>query len=559
MAHTDTRAGLGHVRGFIQKHCVLTKQDERLLSRQGFRLGWLVDLRPAFLDGPTLSKIADEFWVRHRDRLPFQVAGMEIAAIPLVAAIVMKGIELGIAVNGIIIRKQRKRDGRGRLVEGIPNEHPVIIVDDTFNSGESLEKARVVLAAEELRVSGFFVVIDYRAEIGRCWLETTALPLVSLFELPEFGLEVVRREKAPQQQMFAQAWSFRSGQGSPYYVNPKSGLVGNAEQLFYGTEGGSLLCLSAADGSKQWETIFPNAGLNRVWSTPALCGERLFVGAYNGSFYCLDRKTGSEIWQQELCEWIGSSPVCVADLDLVSVGLEYERTDTKGGIAAFSMSTGDKLWEFPLRQYQHGSSTYFPENESLITGTNDHDVVSINARSGRLNWRFETRRSVKYAPAVEPQRKLVAFASFDKSIYVVDATTGRRVVEIQTEGLCYTTPLITGGRLFCGSGDRNLYVLDLDTFKPIGRLDLKARVYATPVVIDDMVVVGTTGGQVFFIDKETLQVRSRLVVPDSVTNSVVASADRSMVFVPTCTSDIYGFRRIQSSSEVSPAGPKEAV
>ena len=553
MAHDNTEIKLAQVRAFIEKHCVLTKQDERLLSRQGFRLGWLVDLRPAFLDGPTLSKIADEFWVQYRDLLPFQVAGMEIAAIPLVAAIVVKGNELGFAVNGIIIRKQRKRDGRGRLVEGIPNEHPVIVVDDTFNSGESLEKARIVLAAEELHVFGFFVVINYRAEMGQHWLEKTALPLVSLFDLPEFGLEVVRRKKAPLQQIFAQAWSFRSGQGSPYYVNPKSGLVGNAKQLFYGTERGALLCLNAEDGSKLWETLFPNTGKKGIWSTPALCGDQLFVGAYNGSFYCLDRETGSEIWQQELCEWIGSSPVCVADLDLVSIGLEYERTDTKGGIAAFSMSTGDKLWEYPLRQYQHGSSTYFAENKSLITGTNDHDVVSIDARSGRLNWRFETRRSVKYAPAVEPQRKLIAFASFDKSIYVVDATTGRKVAEIQTDGLCYTTPLITNGRLFCGSGDRNLYVLDLDTFKPIGRLDLKARVYAPPVLIDDMVVVGTTGGQVFFIDKETLQVRSQLVVPDSITNSVVASADQSMIFVPTCTSDIYGFRRLESSFEVSPA------
>ena len=67
-------------------------------------------------------------------------------------------------------------------------------------------------------------------------------------------------------------------------------------------------------------------------------------------------------------------------------------------------------------------------------------------------------------------------ASFDGNIYVLRAETGELVAKFKTDNVCYTTPLITHGRVFCGSGDRHLYVIDLAEMRLLKRLNCGARV-----------------------------------------------------------------------------------
>ena len=63
-------------------------------------------MQPLWLDA-----YATLFWERYAGSFPFQVCGMESAAISLVAAIVLKGHAKGKDVNGLFVRKSRKRMG----------------------------------------------------------------------------------------------------------------------------------------------------------------------------------------------------------------------------------------------------------------------------------------------------------------------------------------------------------------------------------------------------------------------------------------------------------------
>src|SRR6185437_1757875 len=107
--------------------------------------GWLIDLRRVFMDPRTLDAAAELFWQECAGRLPFQVGGMEAAAIPLLTAILMKSLSRGTPVNGFILRKERKTYGTGNSIEGSLTDAPIVLVDDVLNSGASMEKARVVL------------------------------------------------------------------------------------------------------------------------------------------------------------------------------------------------------------------------------------------------------------------------------------------------------------------------------------------------------------------------------------------------------------------------------
>ena len=57
--------------------------------------------------------VAELFCDTFVHRLPYQVCGLEIGAILLAAAVLMKSVERGYSVNGFIVRKERKTHGTG--------------------------------------------------------------------------------------------------------------------------------------------------------------------------------------------------------------------------------------------------------------------------------------------------------------------------------------------------------------------------------------------------------------------------------------------------------------
>lgn len=176
-------------------------------------------------------------------------------------------------------------------------------------------------------------------------------------------------------------------------------------------------------------------------------------------------------------------------------------------------------------------------------------MAAIGVKSGKVEWVFPTRRSVKYAPAIDEKRGIVAFASFDKWIYLLDVATGRKLGAWETGEICYTTPLILGNRLFCGSGDRHLYVIDLDRMELVRKLDVGARVYSSPCAIGNRVLFGTTGGKLLEIDAETLETMGVLQVPDAVTNAIVPSPDGRRIYVSTYMNHLFAFERVSERPE----------
>ena len=82
------------------------------------------------MDPKSLDSAAELFWQECAGRMPFQVGGMEAAAIPLLSAILMKSWSRGTSVNGFIVRKERKTYGTGSSIEGSLTDAPIVMVDD---------------------------------------------------------------------------------------------------------------------------------------------------------------------------------------------------------------------------------------------------------------------------------------------------------------------------------------------------------------------------------------------------------------------------------------------
>ncbi len=70
-----------------------------------------------------------------------QLCGLETSSIPIMIGIQQFAGRYGISINSFSIRKERKQYGLFHLIDGIPTESPVIVIDDTINSARSIHKS----------------------------------------------------------------------------------------------------------------------------------------------------------------------------------------------------------------------------------------------------------------------------------------------------------------------------------------------------------------------------------------------------------------------------------
>lgn len=526
----------------IREKAFLTQEDQTLISNVGGKLEWLLDMRRIFVDAGALDTISDIFWDYYQDKGPIQVAGMEVAAVPLVTALILKAHTRGIATNGLLIRKERKTTGTGQSIEGVPNKDPVVLVDDLINSGSSLEKARVIITQARLKTREVFVVIDYESAQGMEWRNTRKLPVASLFALSEFERAIVPPRALPPTD-YTIMWRYYAPGAFAFNTVPKSTPLLVGDKIYMGLEKGALVCVDAKNGEALWEYDVPVVHNKGVWSSPAHHQGRIYFGAYNGNVYCLDAKTGAEIWKNPACEWVGSSPLIVPEHNMLYIGLEYQRPRAMGSNAALNLDTGVRVWETPQEKYQHGSAVYYPPLDAVVFGNADHNVTAYDAKTGKKLWQCDTERSHKYPPAVDITRERIVSTSFDGNIYVIDGQSGERLAAFPTGDICYTTPLIHGGKIYAGSGDRHFYIINADTLALIDKIDTGARVYSSPRLIDGRIVFGTNGGRIYELDPLSDEIMGVSQLPDAVPNAVIGSADGTMMYAATHMNEIYAIKR----------------
>lgn len=142
----------------LRDHAVL--RGDFVLS-SGLRSPYYLDARLVTLSARGAPLVGQVFL----DALPLPdidaVAGLAIGADPIVTAVAaVSGIK-GLAIDGLIVRKQAKEHGAGRRIEGPWREGiRVAVVDDTLTTGgSSLEAARAVEDAGG-QVRGVYALID---------------------------------------------------------------------------------------------------------------------------------------------------------------------------------------------------------------------------------------------------------------------------------------------------------------------------------------------------------------------------------------------------------------
>lgn len=145
----------------LSRSFIRSTPERPLYANGGGPAPWMLDTLQVLLtpDGASLAAACLEPLLRTFQSK--QLATYGSTAVPLLQSTLLR---LGDGWRGLLVRKTRKTHGRARLVEGpIDGSQPVVLIDDTLATGESVFNAITALSEEGLDVEGVVCLVRYGA------------------------------------------------------------------------------------------------------------------------------------------------------------------------------------------------------------------------------------------------------------------------------------------------------------------------------------------------------------------------------------------------------------
>ena len=539
------------LRKAIEDEVFVAEEAKRTSAMHEGNSAWLFDFRAVMLQPEILNAYCELFYERYQEKYPFQVCGLEVAAIPLVAALVMKFHEKRKPINGFFIRKSRKKSGLLKMIEGKVTDDPVIIVDDLVNSGSTIMRQIEILQELDKRVIGIVSILRFRDASYYVNFQERNIPFEAFFELSDFkeSLGVVNLQDSRYTplvpNLFGEIrWKFQGESPNLFYVVPKSAPVVSDGFVYFGTDDGNFFSLDVMNGRVAWRYKVPFGSKGKyILSTPAVYRDMVFFGAYDGNLYALDKRTGQKKWVFMEADWVGSSPCVAEDLGLVFIGLEYGLFRKHGGVSGIDIRTGEKVWEFRSPALTHGSPTYSEKFRVVGCGSTDAVFSVLHAKTGNLLWSYQTDGPIKHAPCFSDEHDVVVVLGHGETVFVFKTDTGDIVSKFRMNFGSYGSPLVFRESVICGSFDKHVYCFDLFTGVLKWKFYTGARCFSTPVIVDGLLYIGSNNARLFEIDPETGEVLGIFQTKERIVNRIAYDRNTGTFLVPTFANEIFALKK----------------
>ena len=146
-------------------------------------------------------------------------------------------------------------------------------------------------------------------------------------------------------------------------------------------------------------------------------------------------------------------------------------------------------------------STPVSDGKSLFIGDDVGVMYSLDMKTGKTRWTFDTGMRIVGSPAVSDG--VVVFGSANYNIYGLDAKTGKELWHVTTEQAVMGAATIHDGVAFIGGGDGKMYAIDIHT----GGIkwafgELKNYVLTRPLVYNDKLYFGTWDTHFYALNKK---------------------------------------------------------
>jgi len=212
--------------------------------------------------------------------------------------------------------------------------------------------------------------------------------------------------------------------------------------LFIGSDDRFLHAVNINTGRAAWTY---DTG-DEIRSTPFIINELVYFGTEGGELLCLDFR-GQVKWRFKAKRAITSSPWVQDSVVFVN--------SMDGFLYAVDAKSGWMLWRFRMEKPSIVSPTVV--DTLVFTGSADGHVYAVDTRSAKEIWRFKTNHQVNSSPVV--YKDAIYFGSIDNHLYCLEYRTGRLRWKFETKGPIAGTPTIFDDIVYVGSNDHFIYAL----------------------------------------------------------------------------------------------------
>lgn len=528
----------------------------------------MFDFRNVVLTPDFLENYCQLFFERHGHLYPFQIGGLETAAIPLVAAIVSYSQRQGQPVTGFYIRKSRKKTGLLNMIEGKLQNQPIILVDDLINSGSTFKHQLTVLKDVPLpqaRVAVIAPILQFRD--SHYYKEIFAgenIRLDSLFTLNDFSsiLPVKNITALPEKTVAKNAWEpvWRWQGKHPHLdvVRPKTGALTTPKLTFTGSDNGVFFALETATGREIWRYQVALGKSRRTFSAPVADNTSVYFGSYDGNIYALDRETGKRRFVYLESDWIEGDLALSHRHHLLYALVQNGFFTKKTEVVAISTKTGQKVWSIVTDSPSQGSLAYHNNSNSLAWGDEAGNVFLVNAKTGAQRWQVKADIKASSAPNFSPDGNMLAVtglaaATQDEvdppgAIYILDRKTGNEIARYTDLKFgSYSTPLWYKDTVIITSLDKSIHCFEARSGKRRWIIDTGARLFSSPKLFKaeggERIYVGGNNAVLYEIIPESGETTSQTFVSERITDAVAYEPESKILFLTTYANEVYALKR----------------
>ena len=152
----------------------------------------------------------------------------------------------------------------------------------------------------------------------------------------------------------------------------------------------------------------------------------------------------------------------------------------------------------PWEEEQPSQDNDWPmfRHDSRHTGYSTSTAPDTN----QVLWSYDTGDEVASSPTVTGGKVFVGSGDY---IYCLEEGNGKLIWSYGTECKVYSSPAVANGKVFVGSGDHKIYCLDGDSGKLIWSYETEDDVYSSPAIADDKVFVGSHDHKIYCLDEDS--------------------------------------------------------
>lgn len=268
-------------------------------------------------------------------------------------------------------------------------------------------------------------------------------------------------------------------------------------RIYVGASSGDLWCLTLEGGFLYRYAADASIHTRAALDTDA---DELYVGTEDGTIHALRATNGAKRWSAEAGGPVAHAPLLIHDA-------VYVVTSTDD-VVALSRKDGELLWRFqrnpPAGFAVTGHAGLLHSQGRLVTGFTDGTVVALDPGDGRVIWERDTSLDVDPPGGGAPRftdvdttpiqiGEWIYVASFTGGLYALDPSNG--AVQWRNAALTGIASMTWSGRdLVLASAHHGIVAFDPAAQRVRWRRPVQRGAPGTPSVADGVVMVGESEG-----------------------------------------------------------------